>query len=437
MWLKTPTARQLAVLAVTLLTVVLFSTVAQLQVNRLRELHVNDIERNRKNSLQLARIQSALNQLGLTMRDLGEQAEPYPMQGYRPQFDRLRADLLDALETEKETAPPNRDIGQQAALRAAFERFWQETNTLWVLAGEGHEEKARALIRTRLEAEQGTMSTLVSRLLVQNNESEDAAIQQIEVIYRGAARSLWGVLLAGLIGIVATSLYVIRVDQRFIERIEELGEQRKTLASKVISVQEDTFRTLSRELHDEFGQVLTAVGAMLQRISNRLPENHPAREDLREVRQIANETLEKARSLSQMLHPPILDDYGLAKSIDWYVKKYAAQTGLDISFSIAGGERWIGDQIAIHVYRILQEALHNVVRHSGVNKAWVSVNIMPRELELVVEDHGRGLPEKSSDTGIGLIAMRERAEMIDGLLEFSRPPEGGTRVTVRVSLTED
>lgn len=435
--LRTPTARQLAGLGVTLAAVAAFSLYTQWQIGGLRRLQTETVDRNRRDSLQLVRIQSDLNQLGLAMRDMAEGAEPYPLSGYQAQFERLRADLEDALRQESELAPANRNPGQQQLLRAAADRFWMETGHLWALAGAGRDNDARTLIRTRLDAERATMTTLVSRLLVQNTEAEGASHDEIQGIYARVERNLWLLLSAVVAGIAGTSLYVIRVNRSVFKRLEESSEQRKALAAQVISVQEEVFRALARELHDEFGQVLTAMGAMLHRAAKRVGEESPAREDIQEVREIANQTLERVRGMSQMLHPAVLDDYGLEKSIEWYTGKYGIQTGLTIHYEKIGIGPWIGEKTAIHVYRILQEALNNVVRHSGAKEAWVRVRYEPHRMEMEVEDGGCGLPARPAESGIGMIAMRERAGILRGTIEFERPATGGTLVRLRVPLVTE
>lgn len=429
---RAPAARQLLGLGVALAAVVIYSGYTQWQVQGLRRLQTGTVDRNRRSSLELARIQDLLNQLGLTFRDMERTGEPYPLAAYQPQLARLRAELDDALAREAALAPPTRDPVQQQLLRDTCARFWNETDELWSLAGAERLNAARTLIRTRLEAERAAMVNLASRLLTGNNQAESDALAQIDAIYTRAERNLYLLLAAVLAAIAATSLYVIRLNRRFFAQLETLSEQRRVLAGQVISVQEELFRTLARELHDEFGQVLTAMGVMLQRASRHLPPEAPARADLQEVREIAHQTLEKVRAMSQMLHPPVLDDYGLEKSIEWYTDKYAKQTGLTIHYDKIGIGPWIGDQIAIHMYRILQEALNNVVRHAGVREAWVRVRYEPHRMELTVEDHGKGMPSQPAASGIGLIAMRERAGLLNGSISFSAPPEGGTRVHVCV-----
>lgn len=433
--LRAPAARQLAGLAVALAAVVVYAGYTQSEVQGLRRLQTETVQRNRESSLQLLRIQYNLNQLGLAFRDMDEGGGGNPVQGWEPRIALLRADLEEALRREAALAQAGRDPERQRRLQEGFDRFWREVEQLWPLAAAGREAEARALIRTRLEAERAAMATLAARLLAENSEADSAAQAQIEGIYTRVERNLYLLLAAALLTIAATTLLVIRHDRRMFARVAALSEQRRALAGQVISVQEELFGALARELHDEFGQVLTAMGVMLQRVAKRLPADAPAQEDLREVREIAHQTLEKVRAMSQMLHPPVLDDYGLERSIEWYTDKYAKQTGITIHYEKIGIGPWIGDQIAIHVYRILQEALNNVVRHAETREAWVRVRYEPHRMELSVEDHGKGMPAQPNASGIGLIAMRERAGLLNGSILFTAPPGGGTRVTVQVPLS--
>ena len=432
---RTPTLIQLLGLVVTLGAVGVFSLFTLDQLAGLRRLGSDIVDRNRRDSLQLIRIQDDVAQLGLALRDMAEGTEPYPLPAYRPQFARLKGDLENAFEIEAKLMPAARTAPQQKLLEGAFGRFWDQMDKLWALAGEGRENDARALIRTRIEAERATMATVISRLLVQNNEAEAAAVEQIQAIHRKVELNLYALLAAVLAAILLTGSLVIWHDRRMFAQVALLSEQRKELAGEVIRVQEDLFRTLARELHDEFGQVLTAVGLMLQRVEKRLPEGSGERVELHEVREIANQTLERVRGMSQMLHPPVLDDYGLEKSVEWYLRQFEKQTGLAVHYEKIGVAPWIGDSVAIHVYRILQESLNNVARHAGVQEAWVRVSYSPEQMEMNVEDRGVGLPESPREKGLGMIGMRERAELLGGRIAFEKLAAGGTRVRLAVPLS--
>jgi len=206
----------------------------------------------------------------------------------------------------------------------------------------------------------------------------------------------------------------------------ELSERRSELAQKLISTQESTLRYISRELHDEFGQILTAMGSMLGRAGVHAPEGSSLREDLQEVRQIAQDTLDRVRSLSQALHPVMLDEAGLETTLDWYIPTIERQTGIAISYEKQGLPFTVEGSAAVQIYRVLQEALNNVARHGATQKAWVRLRFLPAALELEVEDHGVGFNGRPAKHGIGLVAMRERAELMAGRISFSTPATGGT-----------
>jgi signal transduction histidine kinase len=281
------------------------------------------------------------------------------------------------------------------------------------------------------------LSTAVSRLLVQNNESEEQAAARIGQIYSRVQRQVYLFLTATLIAILFTSLYLIRSNRRLFAQLATLSEQRSELAQKLISTQESTLRHISRELHDEFGQILTAMGAMLTRAGKHAPEGSSLRAELREVCEITQETLEKVRSLSQALHPVMLEETGLESTLDWYLPMLERQAGLHVFYEKSGVPFSVDGDAAIHVYRVVQEALNNVTRHSGASEAWVRLRFTPESLVVEVEDHGKGFEAKAAKQGIGLVAMRERAELLGAKIEFSRPEQNGTGTTVRLKANRE
>ena len=127
----------------------------------------------------------------------------------------------------------------------------------------------------------------------------------------------------------------------------------------------------------------------------------------------------------------MLDETGLESTLDWYLPVVERQAGIHISYEKSGAAYPVDGNAAIHVYRVLQEALNNVTRHSGAPEAWVRLAIS-RTLELEVEDHGSGFVAQSVKKGIGLVAMRERAQLLGGAIEFVRPQPNGTLVRLTV-----
>jgi signal transduction histidine kinase len=176
------------------------------------------------------------------------------------------------------------------------------------------------------------------------------------------------------------------------------------------------------------------MGSMLGRAGRHTPDGSPLRAELREIGEIAQTTLDNVRGLSQSLHPSILEESGLEQTIEWYLSTLERQLDVAVSYERIGTARPVDSAIGIHVYRVLQEALNNIARHSGSAQAWVRLRFEPDALELEVEDHGKGLGAATGRQGLGLVAMRERAELVGGTLSFVRPREGGTLVRLRVPL---
>jgi signal transduction histidine kinase len=433
---RSPTAGLFLGLIITIAAVVAYSWYITRQISTLRELQNNLVEHNRRDSLQLLRVQNDLNSLGLAMRDMLDNDEPYPLLAWDAQFQRIRTDLTSALLMEDQFSVAKRSPEQSLYLQDALAQFWDAVDRTFAMARDGKEAEARTQIRLSLQARQATLSTSVSRLLVQNNESEQQAAAQVGRIYNRVQRQVYLFLTATLLAILLTSLYVIRWNRRLFAQLGELSQQRSDLAQKLISSQESTLRSISRELHDEFGQILTAIGSLLTRSANHLPEGSPLRADLREVRDIAQTTLDNVRSLSQALHPVMLDETGLESTMDWYIPTVEKQTGIDISYLKSGAPFAVDGDAAIHIYRVLQEALNNVARHSGAREAQVRLIFSPDALELEIEDHGKGSDASPAKSGIGLVGMRERAELLKGTIAFKRPPQGGTLVALKVPRQE-
>src|SRR5215471_9944787 len=275
----------------------------------------------------------------------------------------------------------------------------------------GHHDEARAQIRVSLVARQAALTTTVARLLVENNASEEQTAQRIESIYASVERQVYLFLAATLAAIVLAGMSVIRANRRLFAELAALSERRHELAQQLIATREATLRDIARELHDEFGQILTAMGSMLGRAGKQAPEGSPLRDDLREVCEIAQATLDNVRHLSQTLHPSILEDAGLDAAIDWYVEMAKRQLGLSVTLERSGPPVRLDRAVSIHVYRILQESLNNVARHSGTRSAAVRLHASETAIELEVEDHGAGLDGSPDRTGLGIVTLRERAEL--------------------------
>jgi signal transduction histidine kinase len=423
------------------------------EVRRLRDEQTAISERNRKDSLQLLRIQNDLASLAVLMRDMADGVEPYPLKGWQPAFDRIRRDLQEATALEQTLAPAAREPAQQARLRNAIDAYWTDVDRMFVLGGTD-EPAARKVIRGTLIPQHRAIDGMVSQFLVVNNRIQEEAARANREIYDRVGREILLLVGALLIVTATVGVWVVRSNRRAFDEVGEVSEQLRTLSWRTLRVQEDVQRSISRELHDDFGQIVTAIGTLLGRVRRHAAEGALAAE-LDSVRGIAQQALDRIRSRSQWLHPGVLDDFGLQRALELCVDQFAKQTGIRSKLTVSGPVSAIRDDCAIHVYRIAQEALSNIGRHSGSAEAWVRLTCVGEGLELEVEDRGRGIPlhgdaikdDATSDPGksdpvdpasrvthrgLGLVSMRERAELIGGELKLRRPPQGGLTVHVRV-----
>ena len=433
---RSPTPGLLFGLILTLAAVVAYSHYVTRQVAGLRTLQTDLVDRNRRDSLQLLRVQNSLNLLGLAMRDMLDGEQPYPLTAWSAQFERIRMDLDDALLREVEVAAAAPPLAERQHLIDSLAQFWDAVDRTFAVAAAGQADEARTQVRMSLQARQASLTTVVARLLVENNENEEVAAARVQAIYDQVERQAYWFLAATLVAIAATSFYVIRANRRLFGELLAQSDGRRELAQQLIATRESTLRHLSRELHDEFGQVLTAMGSMIGRAERQTADGSTIRAELREIAEIAESTLNNVRSLSQTLHPSILEDLGLDSTIEWYLATVERQLGLNVAYERTGTSTPVDSATAIHVYRVLQEALSNVARHAQTDAVLVRLRYDATELELEVEDHGSGLPEQRTRRGLGMIAMRERAELVGGRIEFLRPESGGTLVRLRVPLTE-
>jgi signal transduction histidine kinase len=228
--------------------------------------------------------------------------------------------------------------------------------------------------------------------------------------------------------------------QREIER-QRAAEQRnrqdlERLSARLVDAQEAERRKLSRELHDEVGQALTAVKmdiGIALRSDNRLR----VKGALEEASELTETTLRGVRDLSQLLHPSMLDDFGLPTTLATYLRSFSQRTGIRAQLAETIEDRLV-PAVEVGVYRIVQEAFNNIVQHSGATACTVSLSAGGGVLRLVVEDNGRGLGPfpRAADVrqGLGLIGMRERAQGLGGTFHIENAATGGTRISVTLPL---
>lgn len=236
-----------------------------------------------------------------------------------------------------------------------------------------------------------------------------------------------------------------RVDERTREveernrELNALNRIRRQLLAKTISAQEEERKRLARELHDDSAQTLTAVLMTLKTAEDALPAApDDARRALGRSRSQLEVALREIRKAIMDLRPSALDDLGLAPAVRWYADEHLRPLGIKVAFEIDGDEQLATGAAATAIFRIAQEAINNVIRHSGAQRVRIALEFGPSAVLAVVEDDGAGFdPEdlrqpQESGHGLGLLGMRERAELFGGGVEIESGAGHGTSVRVRI-----
>jgi signal transduction histidine kinase len=197
-----------------------------------------------------------------------------------------------------------------------------------------------------------------------------------------------------------------------------------------MSEQEEAAGRLSREMHDHLGQTLSAIEANIVAMQNARSFN-PGRLD--DCLGLVKDAVSNVREVSQLLRPPILDDFGLDASLRWLADRFAERTGTRVRYTSSFTGR-LDRGVETQLFRIAQEALTNIARHSGATEVLVALAELGNILRLTVADNGKGMKPRPDSIGIGLVGMRARARVAGGTLSLESRPGEGVRISVEIPL---
>jgi two-component system NarL family sensor kinase len=218
--------------------------------------------------------------------------------------------------------------------------------------------------------------------------------------------------------------------------LESLVSQRtaalQNLSQQLLKVQDEERRRVARELHDSTGQTLTALKMGLAVLEERLKQNQCTSDVLLEIAALADQALQEIRTTSYLLHPPLLDEAGFTSAAQWYVDGFGKRSGIKVTVDLATRHERLPITIETALFRVLQESLTNVHRHSGALEVSIRFRYQAETVMLEIRDWGRGIPterlnrlrEASSETGVGLAGMRERLNELNGTLEIESDGNG-------------
>jgi PAS domain S-box-containing protein len=216
------------------------------------------------------------------------------------------------------------------------------------------------------------------------------------------------------------------------ESVRTQGEQLRALSSRLQEIREEERTIVARDLHDQIGQILTAVKMDVAWLTKHLPPDKPAQDRLQMTGVVLNDALHSVRRICSGLRPGVLDDLGLAAAIEWQANEFGSRTGISCDVSIAPADLEVSSQQATAIFRIFQEALTNVARHAGASSVRAQLRQQNGDVEMVLEDDGRGIRESELAGSLGILGMKERAQMCGGVVQVFGSPGRGTTVMVRM-----
>jgi len=277
-----------------------------------------------------------------------------------------------------------------------------------------------------------------------NKRQMESGNQQIAVLFGDFRRSLTILLVLTMIcgtllaaGSIRRILRLERLSAQRFDAVEQARAALRDLSTRLIAVQESERRALSRELHDEVGQSLSAlllgIGNAAATISG--GSSADARSQLADLRRLAERTLAVVRDMSLLLRPSMLDDLGLIPALQWQAREVSRSNNLAVQVRADELSDEIPDEHKTCIYRLVQEALHNITRHANAKSVDVRLRRNGHKLLLEIRDDGQGfLPER--EKGVGLLGMEERVNHLHGSFHVKSTPGEGTSIRVELPLSE-
>jgi PAS domain S-box-containing protein len=221
---------------------------------------------------------------------------------------------------------------------------------------------------------------------------------------------------------------------------KESEENLRELTGRLMQIQDEERRRIARELHDSTGQKLAVAKLHLDTMA-RSPETKTHASKMKESSQLIDEAFRDVRTISHLLHPPLLDETGLASAARWLVDGFSERAKIQVEFKISGNLARMPQPVELALFRILQESLSNIHRHSGAKKARILLAQTPQSVTLEIHDDGKGLPKnllsgssvRMNRVGVGILGMNERLSQLGGSLEISAEKSGTTvRATIPI-----
>jgi signal transduction histidine kinase len=393
----------------------------------------------------LFRVRRILYLGGIYARDLFMSRLEDPVTEYKKQLVALEADTTETVNLLDQMPPLGDDTSE---LRKRTEEYLK---LLWTIVGwspEQRQQKGFDFIQNELVPRRNTAGELVRNWLTLSERALQESERNFSETRSAAGHRL--LLILGLCllvgGLVARfglkySDNLERETARQFEEVMRAKFELQQLSARLLEIQEDERKRLSRELHDEIGQTLTALRIEISHAHTLVAQNAAgARERLDRARDLAERSVRTVRDISLLLRPSLLDDLGLSPALQSLTEDFTSRTGIPCDTHEHGLEEALPEVLKTCVYRVVQEALNNIQKHAAAKSVRIEVRQTAAELTVRITDDGRG-SNGAGAVGInggrlGILGMRERASMLGGSLTFQSAPGAGSTVELRLPLEQ-
>lgn len=388
----------------------------------------------------LSTVRAQLLLSSVRVRDGLLDPQPHVLTQSRDQIDTAHRIVMMAL-TDYEPVIRAGEGEQIDRLRSEVEKFHTTSSAVLANAEGKNPAQIRQILNRDIVPRREAALAISEDIQAINRRAFVRQQQDISDIHRVAeleSRRRLGIALVIGIGVVLlTSGYATRLEGRLrvqLERDARMSQELQDSAAKIIAAQEEERRTIARELHDEVGQMLSALKVELEVAQRAVNLSGGSAETLAEAQAIADGALKTVRNLTQLLHPAALDDLGLAAAIDSSLRGLARRQDIRAELHQQGLPERLPRDVELAAYRIVQEAITNVGKHAKASQCHVHLTQLQDRLLIEVEDDGVGFVEDTDRPiiarGLGLISVRERASRLGGTFNILSTPGRGTRVIV-------
>jgi signal transduction histidine kinase len=381
--------------------------------------------------------------LAIELRDYLLDSGPETIGDQQKHLLERRKKLLSALDGVDRL--PANDAAQVAELRRQIDSYWDSVDAALHWTAAEKRERWTEFVRGRLLPSREAVLDQAARLGADNlaflDQRQNSLREALDDVQTYIGRVLALVLVLGVMISGITIARITRLEKRagrYSKDVEQVSEELRLLSQKLVQVQEAERKSLSRELHDEVGQMMTALRMELGSAEERLGVSAPqALSHLKAAAALAEQTLRSVRGLARGLRPSMLDELGLAPALNWLAREYTKHTGIQVGLNMDGSLDHLPEDYRICIYRVVQEALTNCARHARAQEVRLDLQRVGNALSLTIQDDGDGFDPGNGAKGIGLLGMKERVRELGGVLTIASAADEGTLLTVHIPLRSE